>query len=116
MSGDKDSCAFTVQNGAALNLILAKNSDNNLSSGENCAGLAVPEGAALTIDGSGALSTSTKNGAGIGGGYVFPTSSSSSIGTSISTSGDITITGGIVTASSENGAGIGGGFARAKQL
>ncbi|SDP89932.1 hypothetical protein SAMN04515624_1671, partial [Eubacterium maltosivorans] len=113
VSGDKDSCAFTVQNGAALNLILAKNSDNNLSSGENCAGLAVPEGAALTIDGSGALSTSTKNGAGIGGGYVFPTSSSSSIGTSISTSGDITITGGIVTASSENGAGIGGGFARA---
>ena len=120
VSGNENSCAFTVNNGAALNLTLAAGSTNNLKSGGRCAGLNVPDGASLTIDSdsadpgsltaqSAAASDAKSYGAGIGGreGEIC---------------GTITINGGSVTAFCYDGsdksvfaegAGIGGSYAKA---
>ena len=90
------SCAFSIENGAKVILILK--GENTLRSGESRAGLQVPEGATLEIKGEGSL---TANGglyaSGIGGGHR-------------GSGGTITISGGVVTANGNaGGAGIGGG-------
>ena len=89
-------CAFDMT-GANVDLTIRGN--NNLFSGNDRAGLEVPAGSVLTIDGgaSDVLNASSGlGGAGIGGGYG-------------SNGGTITIAGGIVNATSRDGAGIGGG-------
>lgn len=94
--------AFSISGGATVNLKL--NGTNILTGGNDCAGLEVPENAALTIDSlSGVFdadtlsATSTGDGAGIGG-------------NSSAKCGSITINGGSVTATSQgDGAGIGDG-------
>ena len=89
-------CAFDMT-GATVNLTL--NGTNTLKSGNNKAGLAVPQGDQLTISGTGSLTaTGLDNAAGIGGGYSLDC-------------GTIVINGGTVSAvGGSEGAGIGGGF------
>ena len=122
-------CAFDAT-GATVNVTLA--GTNTLKSGWDHAGLQVPNGAVLTIDGSGSLrATGGSNGAGIGGGRdkdggtiiinggtVTATGAlrSAGIGGGNPASdmgggngGTITINGGTVTATGSYGAGIGGG-------
>ena len=123
VSSNDDGCAFALSgqsgntSGASVNLMLAAGSANSLKSGFNCAGLAVPDGTSLTIDGSGEMTASSMDkkvdgnmvyscGAGIGGDYV-----NASSGDVSSSSGAVTINGGSVIASSSGGAGIGGGYA-----
>ncbi|SDP89882.1 hypothetical protein SAMN04515624_1661, partial [Eubacterium maltosivorans] len=123
VSSNDDGCAFALSgqsgntSGASVNLMLAADSANSLKSGFNCAGLAVPDGTSLTIDGSGEMTASSMDkkvdgnmvyscGAGIGGDYV-----NASSGDVSSSSGAVTINGGSVIASSSGGAGIGGGYA-----
>ena len=106
LSGEKD-CAFEIRSGATANVTLAEGSDNLLVSGSDRAGLGVPDGASVVIDGKGSLTAKCLGddafGAGIGGGRGKP-------------GGNVEVTGGTVTASSEGitgsayGAGIGGGF------
>ncbi|ABR49921.1 copper amine oxidase domain protein [Alkaliphilus metalliredigens QYMF] len=91
-------CAFDMS-GATINLTLIGN--NSLSSGLMQAGLKVPAGAVLTINGSGRLTAKSvvigSSSAGIGGGWGQD-------------AGTINILGGTVTAMGGNsGAGIGGG-------
>jgi uncharacterized repeat protein (TIGR02543 family) len=95
-------CAFDTA-GAVVNLILA--GDNKLKGGEEAAALHTPQGATLTITGSGSLDVSGgKGGAGIGGGKD-------------ENGGVITINGGVIDATGggastdyyRGGAGIGGG-------
>ncbi len=97
VSGIPNACAFDMI-GATVNLTLT--GDNELASGENCAGLLVPSGAVLTVlkASTGSLSASGgTNGAGIGGGAG-------------GAAGNITILGGeIEVRGGEDGAGIGGG-------
>ncbi|MFA9379726.1 MAG: carbohydrate-binding domain-containing protein, partial [Acetanaerobacterium sp.] len=65
-SATEDACAFSIESGADITLILT--GENSLKSGENCAGLQVPDGASLTIEGDGSLTAEGGyNGAGIGG-------------------------------------------------
>ena len=92
----KGACAFAVAVGGTANITLT--GTNTLTSGDYRAGLEVPDGADLTIDGSGSLTaTGGSSGAGIGGG-------SSGAG------GTISIDGGTVNANGgDSGAGIGGG-------
>jgi hypothetical protein len=79
-------CAFSIVPGANVRLTLV--GTNTLQSGEAYAGLHVPEGAALTIGGTGTLSAVGRHsGAGIGSNYVI----------SGETGGDITIEGGTIT-------------------
>ena len=97
MSSTNNICAFDIT-GATVNLTLV--GDNILRSGENKAGIQVPEGAFLEISNSstGTLTvTGGRNGAGIGGGdYVK--------------AGSITIKNGTINSTGGyNGAGIGGG-------
>ena len=123
VSSNDDGCAFALSgqsgntSGASVNLMLAAGSANSLKSGFNCAGLAVPDGTSLTIDGSGEMTTSSMDkkegegtvysrGAGIGGDYV-----NANNGDASSSSGAITINGGSVIAIGSEGAGIGGGYA-----
>ena len=94
-------CAFALQEGAQITLILA--GTNTLVSGENCAGLEVTGGNAITItrapgdDGASLTATGGANAAGIGGGQYGG-------------AGAITIAGGRVSATGGTyGAGIGGG-------
>jgi hypothetical protein len=98
MKPDGNTCAFLMSNATVVNLTLE--GDNVLKSGAYRAGLEVPSGATLMIDGAGSLvaTNSEGGGAGIGG----------MIG---SAGGNITISGGTVTAIAGNhgGAGIGGG-------
>ena len=128
-------CPFSIQKNADVNLMLS--GDNTLQGGSNSAGLAVPTGASVTIDGTDADSlTATGAGyaAGIGGNYQGGsgaitinggtiTATGASYGAGIGGgsnnddgdivgSGPVTITGGSVTANSggDGGAGIGGGF------
>lgn len=119
-------CAFSIANGAKVTLILK--GENTLRSGNNRAGLQVPEGATLEIEGEGSL---TANGgqyaSGIGGGYLGSagtitisdgkvaangSDSASGIGGGCGGSGgSITISGGVVTATGgEYASGIGGGL------
>lgn len=91
---DASGCAFALENDAVVNLTLA--GTNSLKSGADYAGLQVPEGAEITINGSGDASLTAQGGsqgAGIGGGKETP-------------GGTITINGGIVRA-------IGGNWAAA---
>lgn len=100
MSDSDSTCAFDMT-GATVNLTLA--GENTLKSGNECAGLQVPDGAALIIteESTGSLTASGDEGAGIGGG-------NGSVG------GSITINGGSVKASGgDASAGIGGGQDRA---
>ncbi|OQB24431.1 MAG: hypothetical protein BWY11_01051 [Firmicutes bacterium ADurb.Bin182] len=94
-------CAFELEGNASVSLTLSGASI--LKSGLGKAGLQVPENAALTISGAGALTAASTidtingtEGAGIGGAHGGK-------------NGAITISGGTVTATSINGAGIGGG-------
>ena len=82
---------------AATSVALDIVGTNILTAGNNCAGIEAPS-ATLTINGTGSLvATGGNNGAGIGGGNNGD-------------SGNITISGGVVTASGgANAAGIGGG-------
>ena len=95
VSGTEYACAFDIQAGTVSLTLEGK---NVLKSGNYKAGLQVPEGSTLTINGDGELNaTGRDNGAGIGGG-------------SGSNGGTITIIGGTVTATGGRlGAGIGGG-------
>ena len=88
-------CAFNMA-GATVSLTLADGTENSLKSGNNCAALQVPEGAELTIDGSGTLTAPGRMGAGIGGGNW-------------ANGGTVTILGGTISASGYGGAAIGGG-------
>lgn len=90
-------CAFKLEGGANVTLILAEGTTNVLKSADLCAGLQAPEGTTLTIQGSGSLeATGGSEGTGIGGG-------AGNVG------GTITITGGTVTATGGGlAAGIGG--------
>ncbi|MDR0733824.1 MAG: carbohydrate-binding domain-containing protein [Dysgonamonadaceae bacterium] len=78
-------CAFEIMPDATVHLILEEN--NTLKSGMHRAGLQVPEGATLDINGNGSLIAvgATTYGAGIGGGRL-------------SGNGAITINGGTITA------------------
>lgn len=121
-----NACAFSIENGAKVILILK--GENTLKSGENRAGLQVPEGATLEIKGEGSL---TANGStyasGIGGrdsgsagtitisgGEVTANGGADGAGIgggSVGSSGNITISGGKVTATgSVDASGIGGGY------
>lgn len=103
-SATKGKAAMALQNGAQVRLTIANTS--TLVSGENRAGIEVPEDCSLEIDGTGKLTVTGGAGqydaaAGIGGGAN-------------QTNGPITISGGNITANggdhSYNGAsGIGGG-------
>ena len=89
-------CAFNMT-GATVNMRLVGN--NSLSSSDNFAGLQVPAGSTLSINGSGILTTTGGNngGAGIGGGNG-------------GSAGSMTFSGGSVSAvGGGGGAGIGGG-------
>ncbi|MCL2141628.1 MAG: Ig-like domain-containing protein [Methanimicrococcus sp.] len=130
VTGISHACAFDMT-GATVNLILVGN--NILESGESRAGLEVPDGAEVTIDGTGSLTaTSTHYGAGIGGansnyyeskGGIITINNvtitaiggdgSAGIGGGLNGNGGIiTITDSSINASCSlyNGAGIGGGF------
>lgn len=94
----KYASAFLVDTGGTANFNLL--GTNTLVSGMMCAGLQVPENAAVTLDGSGKLiATGGDSGAGIGGGID-------------GSGGTITISGGTVVASCNGnfGTGIGGGY------
>ncbi|WP_172674235.1 Ig-like domain-containing protein, partial [Syntrophomonas palmitatica] len=104
VSGVSDSaCAFNMR-AATVRLTLAEGTSNTLKSGKDRAGLEVPIGASLTIDGQGSLGSYSNGwGAGIGGcNHVYYGYNSDG--------GTITINGGTVSASSGEGAGIGGGY------
>lgn len=96
---EDNTCAFAVAAGSTANINLS--GTNTLTSGRNCAGLKVPETAAVMITGGDADSLTAnggKSGAGIGGG-------------SSDSGGTIKINGGTVTANGGgSGAGIGGGI------
>jgi len=101
VSGTSSTCAFDMT-GATVNLTLV--GENFLSSGNNRAGIQAPVGSSLNITeaSSGSLTANGGSyGAGIGGGGSGSTNTSS---------GTISIYGGIVTATGgDAGAGIGGG-------
>ena len=98
VSGQTSICALAIQ--AASTAKVTLQGDNVLKSGANCAGLYVPSGAALIIEGTGALVVTggANGGAGIGGDVISVNSGSVTVN-----SGTITATGG------SYGAGIGGG-------
>ena len=97
-SGVSRLSAFAIMSGVSVELTLAD--ANSLKSGEECAGLQVPAGAAVTIGGEGSLNaTGGDFGAGIGGARNVD-----------GNAGDITIVGGTVRATGgRSSAGIGGG-------
>lgn len=103
-ASDWDGCAFGLLGSAEVKITLI--GDNTLKSSGTHAGLQVPAGSKLTVDGAGTLyaekiyrDQSNQYSAGIGGG-----------GSGSETCGSVTITSGTVTATSTyGGAGIGGG-------
>lgn len=97
-SADDNKCAFELTGGADVTLTLMAGTNNILKSGRNKAGIGVPDGQSLKIQGTGALDAiSVYRGAGIGG-------------SDGETGGNITIAGGeIRTTGGACGAGIGGG-------
>ena len=90
---------FALATDAAVALTLV--GDNSFTGAEKAAGVSVPYGASLAIDGEGSIAaTGGSNSAGIGGGHNVR-------------SGSIRIIGGTITAQGGNqGAGIGGGYER----
>lgn len=97
------STAFDINNGSSATLILRN--ENTFTGGVRCAGIQVPDGAAVTIEGSGKLNAMGGNsyksgdgGAGIGG-------------SAEGSGGEITIQGSVQVAAmgGDGGAGIGGG-------
>lgn len=119
-----DTCAFDMT-GATVKLTLAGGTSNTLKSGNECAGIQVPAGASLTIDGVGTLTASSHLGAGIGSGdggaggtviikcgdIIASSYSGAGIGGGADGAGGaVAISGGTVSASSTNGAGVGGGY------
>ena len=101
VSANYGRCAFSLKDSANVSLTLKDSSDNSLKSGEERAGLEVPEGATLTLGGSGTLNVT--------GGSFGMGHNPAGIGARSGKSGNITITSGIVTATSlTSGAGIGG--------
>ena len=127
VSGTSGACAFNIS-GAAANITL--DGDNTLKSGGDRAGMSVPEGASVVINGMFTDSLEAvggDSGSGIGGGRQRGGGSITINGGTIEATGDglaagigggqngdggsITINGGDVKATSgESGAGIGGGF------
>lgn len=99
---DESTCAFDMTD-AVVNLTLAEESKNVLVSNGDRAGIEVPEGAKLTIKGSGTLEVKANHyGSAIGG---------KGTDTKGINGGDITIMESvIVNAEGGNGAGIGGGY------
>ena len=95
-----DACAFDIEAGATANITLER--DTTLKSGPGKAGLHVPIGATLTMNGTGSLTADAASfggymqGAGIGGNHG-------------EACGTITINGGSITANGSFSAGIGGG-------
>ncbi|MDR2584945.1 MAG: prolipoprotein diacylglyceryl transferase [Prevotellaceae bacterium] len=89
---------FLLRSGANVLLTLATGSSNTFFGRDNSAGIQVPAGTTLSIDGSGTLEAKGGDfGAGIGGGNNL-------------SAGAITINSGVITATSSwSGAGIGGG-------
>ncbi len=85
-------------------IILADGTTNTVKGFYNNAGISVPEGKTLTIQGTGTLIASSITGAGIGGG------SNISCGNIVIKNGNITATGGGYSA------GIGGGYARSSSI
>lgn len=100
-------CAFTIAPGSSVNLTL--NGNNRLESSSLSAGICVPSGAELSINGTDSDSLTViggGNAAGIGGGYNKAINKADD-----SDCGTVNIFGGIVTATgSAGGAGIGGGL------
>jgi hypothetical protein len=96
-----DAAALRLDSGANLTLTLKAGTSSSLVAGSGYAGIRVPPGAALTINGTGELTAQASGGAYIGAGIG---------GASHETNGDITITSGTVNAITNQGAGIGGGF------
>ena len=98
VSSQSGACALAIQASSTVKVTLQ--GDNVLKSGANCAGLHVPSGAALIIEGTGALVVTggANGGAGIGSDTISLNSGSVTVN-----SGTITATGG------SYGAGIGGG-------
>lgn len=69
-SADNNKCAFELTGGAYVTLTLQEGTTNILKSGRNKAGLGVPDGQSLKIQGTGALEAiGCINGAGIGSDY-----------------------------------------------
>ena len=97
---------IVLKNGATLNLTLQ--GSNRLEGGGTAAGITVPAGCSLTIDGTDAASLTVfggSGGAGIGANYYAGSTASGAP----NTVGTITINGGNITATgSAGGAGIGG--------
>ena len=95
-----DACAFDIEAGTTANITL--DGDTTLKSGPGKAGLHVPIGATLTMNGTGSLTADAASfdgymqGAGIGGNHG-------------EACGTITINGGSITANGSFSAGIGGG-------
>jgi hypothetical protein len=105
LSEQNDACAFDIESGADVDLILAASSDTSLKSGGARAGIQAPAGSRLTIRSAGGKgsragklsATGGEYGAGIGGGNDGD-------------GGEITIMGGMITAQGgTSSAGIGGG-------
>lgn len=96
-AGARGACAFDVT-GATLDLTLRDGTANTLKSGVGMAGLQIPSGASVVIDGKGALQAiGGSNASGIGGG-------------SDTDGGGVAITGGSIAAAGAGSAsGIGGG-------
>lgn len=112
--------AFSLKGKASVSLTLAESSVNKLVSETGSAGLQVPKGTALTIEGSGSLEAKGGSfGAGIGGELELQSVTGGSVtgiggdggagigGGKSGVGGIITITGGTVTAIGDQGAGIG---------
>jgi hypothetical protein len=98
--------ALSIANGASAKLTL---SGSNILKGDNsCAGIFVPSGAELTINGNGSLTAiGGENGAGIGGSNSVEYGKGDTSGDAC---GTVNIEGGTVTATGNGGgAGIGGG-------
>lgn len=105
VSAISDACAFDIKGGSTVSLTLS--GANTLSSGYNRAGLNVPSGATLIIDGDGTL---TANGG--SGTTPFERNGGPGIGGSANEdSGTISIKGGTITANGgAYAAGIGSGY------
>jgi hypothetical protein len=105
---DNDQSAFSLNSGANVTLHLSSGTTNTLKgagvsgAGALGAGVHVPQGASIAIDGDGTLSAIGDFGAGIGGNGARGDSSGE-------TAGNITVNGGTVIATGQRGAGIGGG-------
>ena len=115
ISAPTDQSAIYVPSGSSLKITLADDSTNSTIGGNGSTGSAapairLPDGATLTIEGTGTLnviggsSTGNPGGTGIGGYlyYAGPSPTAESCGTVIVLSGTVTVTGG------SNSAGIGG--------